>query len=94
MTVAWAGAEGVNVNVTRDESAAKARAEDLRARIVGGEAFSDLSQANDVPDESLQATLMGRIVGQVLGLEPGSVAPLIRTEFGYIIAQRCALAAA
>ena len=86
-------AEGADVNVTRDESAAKLRAEDLRAKIVDGETFSDLSQANDKLDEPLQAKLMGRILGQVLELEPGSVAPLIRTESGYVVAQRCPLAA-
>ena len=82
-------AQGVNV---AEDDAAKAKAEEVRAKIIAGEAFARL--ASDYSDSGSKAN--GGLVGPlsksdlsedlqkaIVGLKSGGVTPVIRTTRGY-----------
>jgi peptidyl-prolyl cis-trans isomerase SurA len=85
--------DGKTINVGRDEEA-KAKAESVRQRIAGGEAFDKL--ASELSDSSSKAN--GGLVGPLSpseldpalrklfeGMKPGDVSPVTRTSGGYQI---------
>ncbi|MEW6323412.1 MAG: peptidyl-prolyl cis-trans isomerase [Acidobacteriota bacterium] len=79
------------VNVAQDD-AAKARAEDLRARVVAGEPFARLAAENSDAGSKANGGLIGPLSFDVLsptlqealkGLNVGDVTPVLRGERGY-----------
>ena len=87
------GAEGADVNVAADE-AARARTEDIRARITGGESFarlaSDLSDAPSKANAGLigplsMADISDDLRKMIEQLKVGDMSPVLRTSRGYQI---------
>ncbi|HEY0134619.1 MAG TPA: peptidylprolyl isomerase [Nannocystis sp.] len=103
VVVAWAGAEGAEATVTRDEAAAKTTAEALREKLVGGAAFAEVAAQSDEPKTRAKGGAMGTferdkwpekyaaIADAVFGLQVGETSPAIRTPLGHVVAQRCAV---
>ena len=94
------GAQGVNVAV---DDAAKAKAEDIRSKLLAGETFPRL--AADFSDSPSKAN--GGLVGPISltdlspelrkaidGLKPGELTPVLRTERGYQVLKVETLASA
>ena len=103
VVVAWAGADGAEPTVTRDEPAAKAFAETLREKLLGGVAMSELAAQSDEPKTRAKAGAMGTyerdrwpekyaaIAGAVFAAQVGETTPAIRMPHGFVVAQRCAV---
>jgi len=103
VVVAWAGAEGAEASVTRDEAAAKASAEALREKLAGGAAFAEVAAQSDEPKTKAKGGAMGTferekwpekyaaIADAVFGSQVGETTPAIRTPLGWVVAQRCAV---
>lgn len=100
---AWAGAEGAEASVTRDESAAKTHAEAIREKLLGGVDFAGIAAGSDEPKTRAKGGAMGTyerekwpekyaaIADAVFALQVGEVTPAIRLPHGYVVAQRCAV---
>lgn len=103
VVVAWTGADGAEATVTRDEAAAKAMAEALREKLVGGIAFSQVAAQSDEPKTKAKGGAMGTferekwpekyaaIADAVFVLQVGETTQAIRTPPGWVVAQRCAV---
>jgi parvulin-like peptidyl-prolyl isomerase len=103
VVVAWAGAEGAEASVTRDEAAAKTHAEAIREKLLGGVDFAGLAATSDEPKTRAKAGAMGTyerekwpekyaaIADAVFALQVGEVTQPIRLPHGYVVAQRCAV---
>jgi len=103
LVIAWAGAEGAEATVTRDEATAKDLAGALREKLIGGVAMSELAAQSDEPKTRAKGAAMGTyerakwpekyaaIADAVFGLQVGEVTPPIRMPLGYVVAQRCAV---
>ena len=103
VVVAWAGADGAEPTVTRDEPAAKALAETLREKLLGGVALSELAPQSDEPKTRAKAGAMGTyerdkwpekyaaIAEVVFAAQVGETTPAIRMPHGFVVAQRCAV---
>lgn len=101
--VAWAGAEGADAAVTRDEAAAQARAAELRAKLTSGTALSDLAGESDEPKTKAKRGAMGTferdkwpekyagLADALFALHDGEVTEPIRLPLGWVVAQRCAV---
>ncbi len=102
LVVAWQGADRTPATVTRDESAARARAESLRARVEAGEDLTALARTeSDAPTSAARGGLMGTF-GQsdwpalhdglralVFALPVGGLSDVVRMPYGYVLARRC-----
>lgn len=95
--VAWAGADGAPVSVTRTEAEAKVRAEALRERVLAGENFATLAQSeSDGTDAGRNGKMGGwrhgtldpAVEEAVARADIGGIGPLAKTAFGYVIVRR------
>lgn len=93
--ISYSGAP--RTSATRSKAEAKALAEDLLARVKGGEDFSELAKAySDCPSAPKGGDLGFFGKGQMVkpfedaafGLEPGQVSGIVETQFGYHIIKR------
>lgn len=103
VVVAWAGAEGAEASVTRDEAAAKAQAEVVHEKLLGGIDLGELAATSDEPKTKAKAGAMGTyerekwpekyaaIADAVFALQVGEVTQPIRLPHGWVVAQRCAV---
>ncbi|MBX3276208.1 MAG: peptidylprolyl isomerase [Sandaracinaceae bacterium] len=102
LVVAWQGATGAAATVTRSEEDARARAEQLRARVVGGEDLAALARTDsDAAASGPRGGLLGTytrdtfppihepIRDPVFALEVGTLSDVLRAPYGYVLAQRC-----
>lgn len=104
IVVAWQGAPHAADTVTRSEDEARARAEQIRARIDGGEDFATVARAeSDAASTGPRGGLMGTytrdewpaihapIADAVFSLQVGQLGDVVRASYGYVVAQRCAV---
>jgi len=101
VVIGWAGADGAEPTVTRDEATAKAVAETVREKLLGGVAMSELAGQSDEPKTRAKAGAMGTyerdkwpekyaaIADVVYGLQVGETTPAVRMPHGFVVAQRC-----
>lgn len=102
IVVAWQGAEHAATTITRTEDDARARAEELIARIEGGERFDAVArEASDAASSGPRGGLLGTyprsewpevhaaIAPRVFGMRVGEVSEAIRAPYGWVIAERC-----
>lgn len=95
--IAWRGAVGAKASVTRTEAEAEALAEQLHRRAAEGEPLEELARAHsDGPSAPrggrlgvyLTGTMVPDFEAAVASVEPGALAPLVRTPFGWHVARR------
>jgi len=103
VVVAWAGAEGAEPAVTRDEASAKTLAEELRERLIGGVDVGTLASQSDEPKTRAKNGAMGTferdkwpekyaaIADAVFAAGVGETTAPVRTPLGWVVAQRCAV---
>jgi parvulin-like peptidyl-prolyl isomerase len=103
LIVAWVGAEGGDASVNRDEATARARAEELRGKLVSGTAVADLAGESDEPKTKAKRGAMGTFKNEewpekyaalkdaVFALQVGEVTEPVKLPFGWAVAQRCAI---
>lgn len=103
LVVAWAGAEGAEPNVNRDEAAAQARAEELRVKLASGTAFSELAGESDEPKTKLKRGALGTferdkwpekyapLAEPLFAVQVGEATKPVKLPFGWAVAQRCAV---
>lgn len=101
LVVAWQGAEGAPATITRDKAAAQQRADELRAKLASGTAFSDLAKETDEPKTGAKGGAMGTYARDkwpekyaplkdgVFALGIGETGPVVEHPHGLVIAQRC-----
>jgi len=101
LVVAWQGAEGAAETVTRDKTAAEARAGELRAKLASGTAFADLAKETDEPKTAAKGGAMGTYARDrwpekyaplkdiVFALGIGETGPVVEHPHGLVIPQRC-----
>ena len=102
LVVAWAGADRAPATVTRDESAARARIEELRTRVEGGADLTAMARAeSDAPTSAARGGLMGTFSRSdwpaiheglrqpVFALDVGALSDIVRMPYGYVLARRC-----
>ena len=102
LVVAWRGADRAPATVTRDESAARARIEELRTRVEQGADLTALCRAeSDAPTSAARGGLMGTfsradwppihegLRQPVFALAVGGLSDLVRMPYGYVLARRC-----
>ncbi|MFT4627613.1 MAG: hypothetical protein ACI8PZ_006300 [Myxococcota bacterium] len=95
--VAWHGAAGAATEVTRTESDARDLALAIHARALAGEPVEQLArELSDGPSGPRggglgayeTGTMIPAFEAAVASVEPGSIAPLVRTPFGFHVARR------
>lgn len=103
VVVAWQGAEGAAPEVTRDQAAARARADELQKKLSSGTAFAELAEQSDEPKTRAKGGAMGTyardkwpekyaaLQGPVFALGIGETSAVVETPVGYVVAQRCAV---
>lgn len=103
VVVSYQGALGARPNVTRSQEEARARADELHARVAGGEAIADVARAEGDGRRAERGgqlgtfpkvgwpTLHARIKDAVFDLAIGEVTPVVEAEYGYIFVERCAV---
>lgn len=102
IVVAWQGAQRAPATVTRDESAARAKVEQLRARLDRGEEFSAVARTeSDAPVSAARGGVVGTytrdawpellagIREPVFRLGVTQISDVLRQPFGWTIARRC-----
>jgi len=102
LVVAWQGAERAPATITRDESAARARAESLRTRVEAGEDLTALARTeSDAPTSAARGGLLGTFArsewpplhdglkAPVFALPVGGLSDVVRMPYGYVLARRC-----
>lgn len=102
LVVAWQGADRAPATVTRDESTARARIEELRARVEGGADLTALTRTeSDAPTSAARGGLMGTfsrsdwpaihegLRAPVFALSVGALSDVVRMPYGYVLARRC-----
>lgn len=102
IVVAWRGATAAAPTVTRGEDEARARAEELRARVAGGASLADLARSDsDAASSGPRGGLLGTytrdgfpeihapIRDAVFALDVGALSEVIRAPYGYVVAERC-----
>lgn len=103
LVVAWTGAEGVDAAITRDEAAAKARAEELQAKLKAGADVASLVAESDEPKTKLKRGALGTferdkwpekyapLADTLFALQVGEVSPPVKLPLGWVVARRCAV---
>lgn len=103
LVVAWAGAEGAEPGVTRDEAAARARAAELKAKLSSGTALAELAAESDEPKTKAKRGAMGTferakwpekyapLADALFALHVGEVTEPIKHPHGFVVAKRCAV---
>lgn len=104
LVVSWRGAEHAPASVTRDESAARARIEELRTRVEQGADLTALARTDsDAPTSAARGGLMGTfsraewppihdgLRAPIFALDVGALSDIVRMPYGYVIARRCAV---
>lgn len=104
VVVAWQGAIAADASVTRSREEARARAIELRARLVGGEDFATLARAeSDARSSGPRGGLLGTyepadwpaahaaIQPAIDALAEGALSEVIEAPYGWVIARRCAV---
>ena len=104
IVVAWQGAEHAPATVTRTESDARARAEELRTRAEAGEDFAALARAeSDAASSGPRGGLLGTYTREdwpaahepirepIWGLREGEISEALRAPYGWVVARRCAV---
>ncbi len=102
LVVAWQGADRAPTTVTRDESTARARIEELRTRVEGGADLTALARTeSDAPTSAARGGLMGTfsradwppiheaLRQPVFALSVGALSDVVRMPYGYVLARRC-----
>ncbi len=103
IVVAWQGADHADPAITRDKAAAKARTDQLLARVRGGEAFETVAAADsDAPSSKVRGGVMGTfakdewpelhtaIRDTIFALKVHELAAQpVEAPYGYVIARRC-----
>lgn len=102
LVVSWRGAERAPATVTRDESAARARIEELRTRVEQGADLTLLARTeSDAPASAARGGLMGTfsrtdwppihegLRQPVFALGVGGLSEAVRMPYGYVLARRC-----
>jgi peptidyl-prolyl cis-trans isomerase SurA len=102
IVVAWAGAEHAAPTITRTEDQARARAEELLARIERGEDFATIARAeSDAASSGPRGGLLGTypiadwpaahgaIREPIAALGIGQTSQVLEAPYGFVIARRC-----
>jgi parvulin-like peptidyl-prolyl isomerase len=103
IVVAWQGADHADPVITRDKAAAKARVDQLLARVRGGEAFEAVAATDsDAPSSKIRGGVMGTFAKDewpdlhmslrdtVFALKVNELAAAaVEAPYGYVIARRC-----
>ncbi|RLB45986.1 MAG: hypothetical protein DRJ42_28745 [Deltaproteobacteria bacterium] len=102
VVVAWSGAEYASDDITRDQAAARVKAEELRARIDGGEDFAAIARAeSDASSTGPRGGLMGTyerdewpaphlaIRDGLFNLSVGQVSEVVEAPYGWVVMRRC-----
>lgn len=102
LVVSWQGADRAPASVTRDESAARARTEELRTRVEQGADLTTLARTeSDAPTSAARGGLMGTfsraewppihagLRDPVFALDVGQLSDIVRMPYGYVLARRC-----
>ncbi len=103
LVVAWAGAEGAEATVIRDEASAKTEAEALREKLLAGTEVRELAEASDEPRTRAKHGAMGTferdkwpekyaaLADPLFAVHPGEVTPVVKLPHGFVVAKRCAV---
>jgi peptidyl-prolyl cis-trans isomerase SurA len=103
LVVSWVGAEGGDASVNRDEATAKARAEELRGKLVSGTDIKVLAGESDEPKTRSKRGGLGTferekwpekyaaLADPVFALQVGEVTEPVKLPFGWVVARRCAI---
>jgi parvulin-like peptidyl-prolyl isomerase len=102
IVVAWQGAQSAPPTVTRTEDEARARAEELRARLEQGERFNDLARAeSDARSSGPRGGLLGTysredwppahqpIMEAIFRLQENMTTEVLHAPYGWVIGRRC-----
>lgn len=102
VVVAWQGAVAASPEITRSEDEARARAEEIRRRIDGGESFALVARAeSDASASGPRGGLLGTytrddwpsvhapIRDAVFALEVNQTSDVIHAPYGWVVARRC-----
>jgi peptidyl-prolyl cis-trans isomerase SurA len=102
IVVAWRGADRAPSTVTRDEAAARVRAEELRARAERGDDFEALARAeSDAPSSGARGGYMGTyrrdewpaahagLRDPIFALPIGGVGEVVAMPYGFVVPRRC-----
>lgn len=102
IVVAWRGAVAAADTVTRTEDEARARANEIRARLEAGESFADVARAeSDAASSGPRGGLLGTYTREewpeihapvrdpVFALSVGQTSDILTAPYGYVIARRC-----
>jgi peptidyl-prolyl cis-trans isomerase SurA len=104
VVVAWRGAPHAAATVTRSEEEARARAEQIRGRVSGGEDIAAVARADsDAASSGPRGGLLGTYLRDewpeahvpirdgVFALRVGETSEVLRAPYGFVVAQRCAV---
>lgn len=98
MLVAYKGAQHARPYITRSREEAQAFAEELRARVLGGEDFATIAKENS--DDAGSAAMGGDLgtfrredmvpefSDAAFALQPGGVSAVVESAFGFHVIQR------
>jgi len=101
LVVAYQGAEGADPAIKRDKTAAKTRAEELRAQLLAGKDPSELASESDEPKTRAKHSAMGTYLKEkwpesfgelkapVFALKIHEVSEPLDTPRGFVLAKRC-----
>lgn len=102
IVVSWQGAPHAPESVTRTRDEARARAEQLRARIVGGEELAALARTeSDAASSGPRGGILGTYTREdwppahepireaIWALPMDTTSEILEAPYGYVIAQRC-----
>lgn len=102
IVVSWSGAPHAPEGVTRSESEARERAEQLHARLEAGEDFATIARTeSDASSSGPRGGLLGTyardewpaahepIRAPIEGLRIGETSHVLQAPYGWVIAQRC-----
>lgn len=102
LVVAWQGATAAPATITRTEEEARARAEELLARIEGGERFEAVArEGSDAASSGPRGGLLGTyarsewpsaheaIAPRLFTMRIGEISEVMHAPYGWVIAERC-----
>lgn len=102
VVVAWRGAMAAGDAITRSEDEARARAEEIRARIEGGADIADVAREDsDASSSGPRGGLLGTYTREgfpsihepirdaVFELGVGELGEVVRAPYGFVVARRC-----
>ncbi|AKF04336.1 peptidylprolyl isomerase [Sandaracinus amylolyticus] len=105
IVVAWSGAAHAPASITRTQDEARARAEQLRTRLVAGS--DDLATLARTESDAASSGPRGGLLGTytredwpaahepirdaVWALRTGAISDVLEAPYGYVVAQRCAV---